>query len=150
MDTITRQEADNAIKAAVEREQKTAKEREAAEVQRRLDIDAATDIATQLKPDERMAMARAAHADGSSVAVYMERLNKRIEEIGRNAPEDLNDPSKLGLSDKDTQRFSITRAVGNMAGWLTDDEAGFERETACGCDGQKQGRSQWQLCRGRS
>ena len=129
--TITVAESQEAIaKAKAEAAAEGGKDAIAKEKERMEGIDAAAALATQLKADEVMKMTREARRDGTSPTEFSQKLFERIGEITKQDPSALNDPSRIGLSKKETLRFSIAKALGNFYNkeLVSDADAGFERE----------------------
>ena len=124
---ITREAAQKETAAAVADAEKRAQDLERSRVS---EISHACEIATALPQDERDKLQREALRDGTSYGDFLAQLSKRTEEITRDNPSALNDPAKIGLSQKETDKFSVRRALANYAApdVLKDEDAAFERE----------------------
>ena len=124
---ITREAADSQAKEAAASAEKLAIEREQSRVS---EIDRACELATTLPLAEREKLAREARRDGTSYSDFMAALIKRTDELTKEDPSALNDPSKIGMSDKEVKRFSLSRALGNLVApdKVSNESAAFELE----------------------
>ena len=124
---ITREEVRKEIAEATATAEKRAQD---AERERVSEITRAAEIATTLPLSERSTLEREALRDGTSYADFLGKLSERTAQLQTENPGALNDPSKIGLSDKETRKFSVSRALSNFVApdVVTDKDVGFERE----------------------
>ena len=104
------------------------KEGGAAELQRVRDIQAQSRMFKNLPADEIMTLERSAIDGGKDWRAYSDMLVERAETILKENPKALTATTTVGLSEKDTRRYSVTRAIGLHCGIVPEKEAGLEAE----------------------
>ena len=128
-DTKMSEEKKAALEGArVEQDTKLVADTVAGERKRASDIEAVLACATSLPTAEAQNIRREGLAKGQSAGEVADIVAKRMETIGKEAPEQLNPVDKLDLSAKDVGKFSFARAIGLAAGVIKPSEAGFENE----------------------
>ena len=104
------------------------KEGGAAELQRVRDIQAQSRMFKNLPADEIMTLERSAIDNGKDWRAYSDMLVERAETILKENPKALNTPTTVGMSEKETRRYSVARAIGLHCGVVDEKDASLEAE----------------------